>query len=211
MSGRQCGKKSNHGLNYDEGFAKFALINELEQSEAKRIVEMYHHIYPGIRILYEAIKRQLRQERALTNCFGRKVRFMDAWGPDLWKAAYSMLPQSTVVDSLNQGMVKIYQDDNLCSSAGANIDLLAQIHDSILIQVPVSCFVAFEWIQNKIYNYVSPELTYNGRTFKIATDIKLGLNWGGAHKENNPTGMREIRTHEELVTNLRELGIAGAG
>lgn len=211
MSGRQCGKKSNHGLNYDEGFAKFALINELEQSESKRIVEMYHHIYPGIRIWYEAIKRQLQRERALTNCFGRKVRFMDAWGPDLWKAAYSMLPQSTVVDSLNQGMVKIYHDDNLCSSAGANIDLLAQVHDSILLQVPIACFAAFEWMRNKIYNYVSPELTYNGRTFTIATDMKIGLNWGGAHKENNPTGMREIKTHHELVTNLRELGIAGAG
>ncbi len=102
MSARQCGKKSNHGLNYDEGFVQFALINEIEQREAKVIWEMYHNIYPGIHLWYENIKRLLQKDRTLTNYFGRKVRFMDAWGPDLWKSAYSMLPQSTVVDSLNQ-------------------------------------------------------------------------------------------------------------
>lgn len=209
MSGRQCGKKSNHGLNYDEGFSKFALINEIEQPEAKRIVEMYHHIYPGIRTWYEGIKRQLQRERALTNCFGRKVRFMDSWGPDLWKAAYSMLPQSTVVDSLNQGMVKIYHDEALCGVDKDNIDLLAQVHDSILLQVPVEVIShpVFQLVQKRLYDYVSPPLTYNGRTFKIATDMKVGLNWSGHHKEGNPNGMREVKTNPELVTTLRELGI----
>lgn len=46
MSLRQCGKKSNHGLNYDEGANGFALINEIEIPEARRIVALYHQIYP---------------------------------------------------------------------------------------------------------------------------------------------------------------------
>lgn len=198
MSGRQCGKKSNHGLNYDEGFTKFALINEIEQSEAKRIVEMYHLIYPGIRVWYESVKRQLQKDRTLTNCFGRKVRFLDAWGPDMWKAAYSMLPQSSVVDSLNQGMVKVYEDETICGTAGANIDLLAQVHDSVLFQVPENLLrsPAFQGISEKVYNAVSPMLNYNGRSFKIATDSKFGRNWGGYHPTGNPSGMRELKIGE---------------
>lgn len=207
MSARQCGKKSNHGLNYDEGPNKFALINEIEQTEAKRIVEMYHSIYPGIKVWYESVKRQLQNDRALTNCFGRKVRFMDAWGPDLWKAAYAMLPQSSVVDSLNQGMVKIYNDDSICCDL--NVDILAQVHDSILMQVPLSVFTsgAFPELRRRVHEYVSPDLCYNGRTFKIATDDKLGLNWGGHHKEKNPTGMKELKNTAELTSLLGALGL----
>lgn len=195
MSCRQCGKKANHGLNYDEGFNKFALINELDTAEAKRIIDLYHRGYPGIRQTYhETVKRQLQQTRTLTSCFGRKVRFLDAWGPDLWKAGYAMLPQSTVVDSLNKGMVEVYRNDFLAGAPGG-IDLLAQTHDSILLQVPLDWFSnegAFEGAREMVYNAVSPELEYNGRRFKIATDSKLGLNWGGFHKDTNPKGMQDL-------------------
>lgn len=209
MSGRQCGKKSNHGLNYDEGPNKFALINEMEQAEAKRIVEAYHSIYPGIRLWYESVKRQLQRERSLTNCFGRKVRFMDAWGPDLWKAAYSMLPQSTVVDSLNQGMVKIYHDPWI--SKVCDVSLAAQIHDSILLDVPREVFASpqFAEILRRAYHYVSPELCYNSRRFKIATDAKVGLNWGQFNKENNPTGMKELKDLAELPALLESWNVQG--
>ena len=207
MSMRQCGKKSNHGLNYDEGPNTFALINEMEQNEAKAIVELYHHIYPGIRLWYESTKRQLQKDRSLVNCFGRKVRFMDAWGPDLWKAAYSMIPQSTVVDSLNQGMVKIYNDEWITQEL--NVDLLAQVHDSILMQVPITVAqdpILFAELQVKVYDYVSPQLAYNNRKFKIATDSKLGLNWGGFNKEHNPSGMQELTedNHCELLGEMCE-------
>lgn len=205
MSARQCGKKSNHGFNYDEGPAKWALINEVEPAEGKRIHAMYHNGYPGIRTWYTAVQRQLQRDRSLSNCFGRKVRFMGQWETDLFKAAYSFVPQSTVVDSLNQGMVKIYADNFLCGSEYGNIDILAQVHDSILMQIPIEKAldqVGLEQKQNAIYNYVSPDLTYNNRTFKIATDSKFGLNWGGASK-TNPLGMREVKTHEELVNLIK--------
>jgi DNA polymerase-1 len=205
MSLRQCGKKSNHGLNYDEGPNGFALINEIEIPEAKRIVALYHQIYPGIRLWYESIKRELARDRTLTNCFGRTVRFMGQWGDDLWKSAYAMIPQSTVVDSLNDGMVKIHADDELCSPRGFNIDVLAQVHDSVLMQVPLSFIKQeknFNLIRDKIVDYTSPDITYNARTFKIASDFKFGLNWGEAHPERNPTGMVEVETYEDFMTAL---------
>ena len=205
MSLRQCGKKSNHGLNYDEGYNGFAMINEIDQAEAKRIVNMYHTIYPGIRIWYESIKRQLGKDRILTNCFGRSVRFLGAWGDDLFKSAYSMLPQSTVVDGLNQGMERIYEDEELCGVNGANADILAQVHDSVLMQVPITFLRIeqnFNWFVEKIKDYTSPEMCYSGRVFKIASDFKFGMNWGGYDKDRNPRGMQEFEDYSSFMAAL---------
>lgn len=212
MSLRQCGKKSNHGLNYDEGYVNFALLNEMEQTEAKRIVAMYHDIYPSIRKSYEVIKRQLQVDRTLTNCFGRKVRFLGEWGNDLWKSAYSMIPQSTVVDSLNQGMVKTYNDVSITRER--NVDILAQVHDSILMQVPIAVArnkILFETFVEKVYDYTSPTLSYNGNDFKIATDAKIGFNWGGQNNETNPEGMRDYKSYSDLEKLLTVRDQHGAG
>lgn len=212
MSLRQCGKKSNHGLNYDEGAYTFSEINEMTLVEAKRIIAMYHSIYPGIQLWYEQVKRELQRDRTLTNCFGRCVRFMGQWGDDLWKSAYSMIPQSTVADSLNIGMAKIYDDPSLCGVHGANIDILAQVHDSVLMQVPLKWLEdeeAFRRIIETITDYTSPDITYNNRTFKIASDYKFGLNWGGASDDRNPTGMVEVDNYDSFMTTLEKWRASG--
>ena len=116
-----------------------------------------------------------------------------------------MIPQSTVVDSLNDGMVRVHGDAELCSPEGFNIDVLAQVHDSVLMQVPLDIITKkenFETIIGKITDYTSPDITYNARTFKIASDYKFGLNWGGAHDERNPEGMVEVDSYEDFMTAL---------
>ena len=194
MSARQMGKKSNHGLNYDEGFNTFALINEIEIAESKRILNLYHNIYPGIRQWHEYIKRQLASDRTLTNCFGRKIRFLEAWGDTLFKAAYSAVPQSTVADCTNTGLIQIYSSPLTNSQFVPNLDIMGQVHDSILMQMPISVLndTRFFSICEDVYNMCSHELEYSGRKFKIQTDSKIGFNWGGYHKDKNPNGMQEI-------------------
>ncbi len=204
MSGRQGGKKSNHAFNYDESGHAWALRNSVPEAEGKRNYNLYHQAYPGIKIWYQSIQRQLQKDRTLVNYFGRRYRFMGGIDVDMYKAAYSYLPQSTVVDSLNQGMVLTYDDAEITSVQECNVDLLAQVHDSVLMQVPIHIVrdpIRWAWLQERIYGYVSPEITYGGRTFKIATDSKIGLNWGGASK-TNPQGMTEVTTHNEILTLL---------
>jgi DNA polymerase I-like protein with 3'-5' exonuclease and polymerase domains len=207
MSLRQCGKKSNHGLNYDEGPNGFAMINEIDQAEAKRIVNLYHEIYPGIRIWYESIKRQLQKDRILTNCFGRSVRFLGGWDDKLFKSAYSALPQSTVVDSLNEGMERLYEDTFVCGSAGLNGDTLAQVHDSVLMQFPISKLTnreTFNKLIHTITDYTSPDITYSNRTFKIASDYKFGLNWGEFNKDRNPGGTQEFEDYDSFMKAIKD-------
>lgn len=194
MSARQAGKKANHGLNYDEKYRMFALMNEITEYEAKQLIEAYHHIYPGIRNSFHAgIRNQLNKDRTLTNCFGRKIHFLDQWGDELFKSAYSALPQSTVVDSLNQGLCASYFDTDLTRTI--NADILAQVHDSILFQFPTVILKTPERLYEvveRIYKYVSPTITYHGRSINIPTDTKMGYNWG-LHGGNNPDGMQEVK------------------
>lgn len=209
MTLRQCGKKSNHGLNYDEGPNTFALTNEIEIGEAKKIITMYHEGYPSIRKWYDHIQRQLKASRTLENCFGRRVKFMGEWGTDLWKSSYSMIPQSTVVDSLNSGMVKVYNDPLLAREY--NIDILAQVHDSILVQIPIEVMqdeTKYNEVMRRVNEYTSPTLTYNGNDFRIATDAKIGFNWGGKHKVHNYDGMRDCKSYDDVRALLQLRGAA---
>jgi len=204
MSLRQCGKKSNHGLNYDEREYTFGLLNEIPQEEAKRIIALYHQIYPNIREnYYKDVQRDLGRDRTLENCFGRKYHFLEAWSDSLFKSAYSFLPQSTVVDSLNMGISDIYEDRRPHMS---QIEILGQVHDSTLIQVPDAQLPALHRIVSDCYTALSPDMTYHGRTFKIATDMKIGRNWGTFHKDLNPNGMREL----ELGTNAEKFALSAS-
>ena len=191
MSIRQAGKKANHGLNYGLGYKTFALYNEMEERDAKEIVRRYHEdAYPGIRQWHEKIKRQLAEDKTLTNCFGRKRKFIDAWGMELWLDAYSFIPQSTVVDMVNIGMTKAFDDKSL------DFQLLAQVHDSILIQVPPEWEKAAQDCKKIALDYMMPTIQYGAREFQIPTDLKVGYDW---------SNMRGVSvTSQTLATDIKE-------
>lgn len=188
MSIRQAGKKSNHGLNYGLGYRSFALHNEMDETDAKKIVELYRtQAYPGIQQWWEQIRKQLNENRTLVNCFGRPRKFLDGWGADLFEQAYAYIPQSTVVDMVNRGMIQIYND---ISPEFAPVELLAQVHDSLVIQYPTDDWKAAGRMVNKTaLEYMNPLLKYRTREFRIETTMKMGLNWGDMHDvviDNDP-------------------------
>jgi DNA polymerase I-like protein with 3'-5' exonuclease and polymerase domains len=204
MSMRQCGKKSNHGLNYDETFRMFSLINEITEKESKIIIDFYHGTYPGIKRWHERTKNQLQQGRVLTNCFGRKCRFLNKWGDDLFKAAYSYNPQSTVGELVNRGIVLSYNDPSECL---ARFEGLAQTHDSYLLQSELGNWQEMAEGILRVKAHLSPVLACHGREFVIKNDVKIGLNWGSNHPEDNPEGMLKVKLVEDkdqLAANLEK-------
>lgn len=206
MSLRQAGKKSNHGLNYDEGYQTFALTNEMLESEAKHIIQLYHDGYPGIRQWHQYIQSKLRHDRTLINCFGRKYKFTDMWGSDLFKAAYAFIPQSTVADLLNNGLILTYNDKDPDLD---QTEILMQVHDSALTQFHLDRSgrdfkkMARSLLRQK--HYMSPDMTYNGRTFQIETDLKVGTTWGNMVEVRMSENVEEFA--ERLEAAARELSI----
>ena len=198
MSIYQCGKKSNHGLNYDEGYRQFALINEMDETEAKKIVEAYKTVaYPNIPVWHESIRRELKNSRTLTNCFGRKVRLLGQMGDDLYKQGYAFKPQSTVVDMVNTGMVKAFNDE---SEAFQLADLLMQVHDELVYQYPIKFDLMAEFVIKQALDYMTPLCSYGGRDFKIKTDLKVGLNLG----EDGMISVKISSDQEQMRKNLEE-------
>lgn len=177
MSIRQAAKKSNHGLNYDMKYKRFALELEIQEMEAKELVRRYHSAYPGIAQWHKHIQEQLRKDRMLTNCFGRQRRFMDGWGPQLFDAAYSFIPQSTVFDITREGMIGWQNDEDMDT-----VELLAQTHDSLTFQfrdVKTGLDLAPHAVTIGL-DYMNPKMTYNSREFQIGTTMKIGTDWGGS-------------------------------
>jgi len=176
MSIRQAGKKSNHGLNYDESAERFALENEIEYSEARPIHARYHAVYPGIqRGMHLWIQHQLGENRTLINCWGEKREFREAWGKDLFKAAYSFIPQSTVVHITDETMIQCYADT---SPLVRDLELLQEVHDNLRGQYPIGNWKKAAQMVMKVQKYMSPVCSYWGRDFVIGVDLKVGLSAG---------------------------------
>jgi DNA polymerase I-like protein with 3'-5' exonuclease and polymerase domains len=212
MSIRQAGKKSNHALNYDEGYRVFALYNEMEEGDAKKIVDFYKtRAYPGVPLYHEAIRRELKNEhRTLVNCFGRKVVLRGAWDAKLWKMAYSFKPQSTVVDMVNKAMALWYDAPERYMQP---LDLRAQVHDSLLGQYVLSGrrdqYVDLARACQDIDRFISPRCTYSGRDFTIKTDVKIGLNWQAMypvrlHKDPKVMATEIENTWEQVCSALAQ-------
>jgi uracil-DNA glycosylase family 4 len=201
-SERDWGKRANHSLNYDITARKFALYYEIPEHQAQRLITAYHSAYPGIRQWHASIVEELRANRTLTNLFGRKRQFLDRWGSDLFKAAYSWKPQSTVSDKLNfQGLNYLYYDPQFSC-----VDLLMQVHDSVGFQVPLA--LGFDKIAELLMALklsLETPLTYHDRTFVIPADISVGYNFGKYNPETNAEGMRELKNVSTIEGLARQL------
>ena len=198
MSCRQIGKKCNHGLNYDLGANGFSVSSEIELGTSKRIVQMYHNAYPGVRNTYHSrVRDQLGKDRSQTNCFGRKRIFMDRWGDTLFKAAYACIPQGSVGDLVNIAIREIYNDN---SRVMHKVDMLGQVHDSIVFQYPLDSLPDLYYAIKICKEYMDIPMSYNARKFVIPTDVKIGLSWGGAKELPNA----DYKTIEKIWLKLKE-------
>jgi len=184
QSERYWGKKLNHGTNYDESYKKVALVNELPESEAKQLMEEIHQGYPQIRSGYHAtIQNMLKENRTITNLFGRTRLFLGPVFPsypnvpqhactETYRQAYAQLPQSTCADKINeQGLEYIYYNQHLFRP----LELLAQIHDSIVFQIPLT----IPWEEHArmlllIKASLETPLFWHEREIKTPVDLAMG-------------------------------------
>lgn len=186
QSERYWGKKGNHATNYDVSYKKFALVNEMPEFDAKQTLENIHRGYPQIRGGYHIlIQNMLKENRTVTNLFGRTRLFLGPVFPsypnvpqhacdETYRQAYAHFAQSTCADKVNeQGLEYIYYNQNLFKP----LELLAQVHDSIVFQVPLS----IPWHEHarmllSIKQYLETPLNWHGVEIKTPVDLAIGLN-----------------------------------
>jgi uracil-DNA glycosylase family 4 len=186
QSERFWGKKGNHATNYDVGYKTFAIKNEMTETEAKRIIEQIHRGYPQIRGGYHVtIQNMLKKNRMVTNLMGRNRLFLGPIIPsypnvpasacyETYREAYAHLPQSTTADKINEhGVEYIFYNQDLFRP----IELLAQIHDSVVFQIPLS----IPWTEQArmlilIKSSLEQPLFWKGIKIDTPVDLSIGLN-----------------------------------
>ena len=214
QSERYWGKRGNHAINYDTGYKTFALVNELAEAIAKHVLENIHRGYPQIRQGYhQIIQNMLKKNRTVTNLMGRSRLFLGPIIPaypntsksvctKTYREAYAHFSQSTVADKINEhGINYIWDNQDIFKP----IELLTQIHDSIVFQIPLT----IPWLQQAemlidISNSLEQPLYWHGTEIKFPADLAIGYNMC---KED----MKEIKSKDfprdkyKLADKLKEI------
>jgi len=142
--------------------------------EAKELIRIDKELNPHLELWHMRIQNELRQSRTLTNLLGRKHRFLGRWPRpgeegDLFRSAYSYIPQSTVGDLLIKSLVDLYEE------YGVTVDIALELHDAIYTivdegKVDETIKVMRECMLHPLY--------VDGEEFTIDVDFKVGDNWG---------------------------------
>lgn len=172
---RQWGKKCNHALNYGLAYKKFSLLCEIQESEAQTLVNAYHRAYPGVELGYQAwIKRQLGTDRTLSNPYGRRRVFLDSWGDDLFREAYSWIPQSIVSYKMwYEGIIPLY---NL--ELYHPLRLVNCVYDSVVVAFRTEQTEIASMTLQALARSLERPVLWRGREIHIPVETKVGYNLG---------------------------------
>lgn len=216
QSERFWGKKGNHAINYDVQYKTFALKNEMREAEAKQVLETIHRGYPQIRGGYhQVVQEMLKRNRMVTNLFNRNRLFLGPIIPsypfvpksaceNTYREAYAQLAQSTCADKINEhGLLYVYENQDLF----AIIELLAQIHDSIVFQISL----AHSWVEHAkvllmIKRSLEQPLLWREQEIFTPCDLSIGFNMCKEEMKElksveTPTDVNKLADKLEIIYN----------
>lgn len=192
---RYLGKKRNHASAYRMGpFRAAEVVNEeaddtnitVTPTQMKEAGDLWLGKYFGIRGWWAEIDKQVEDYRYLTTSYGRKRDFYGFMNDSLKKEATAYEPQSTSVDYLNHGMLRVY--DELVEPGHFGLELLHQNHDSILVQYPKQ---HRDNVIPEMISRIESVVNIRGHNVTIPVEATCGQNWGDYHKDKNPEGLRD--------------------
>jgi len=177
---RQLGKTCNHAFDYDMGWYTFMLtVNEdwdpddpeslrLSEGLARELRGRYIEIRPALPGYWEWVRAQLRRDLTLRNPFGRKRTFLDKWSNTMHKDAYSWLPQGTIGDYTNIGIIQAGRALRVTSVPHR---LVAQTHDSAVWTYPRE---ARDTVVPILLKHSEVPLHINGLLFTVPVEAAVG-------------------------------------
>lgn len=184
---RYFGKRVEHGAQRGLGGDKMAdeLLKDgvvKTPEECQRAIDTYHTKKPGVGAYFEWIRWQIMREKALTNSWG--FRWDVAWETmdhELYRRAYSLIPQSEVAFLLNTWGV-VPAADYLRAGAGR---LAAQVHDSVLVSMPADADTIHAFL-TYIHGWLTQPRVYTSRRgpreLSMPVEVKIGRTWAFADK-----------------------------
>lgn len=173
---RTLAKRLVHASNYGMGARKFSDITELPESRSKMLLNLYHSRFPKIRLWHETLRTTVTENRLLHNLFGRRRIFYGILGEELFREAFAYIPQSTVADYLNIGLIATSRE---LRERVPESKLMLHVHDSFVVQCQEK---DLEEVGSIVKGCLDIPLSFNGKTFSIPVNLSVGENWADLHR-----------------------------
>lgn len=195
-------KKLGHATNYLVTPPTASKATKFPVLQIKEFQANYFNAFPCIPAWQQATATHLRQFGQLTTPFGRRRFFFGRLkDQETIRKAVAYVPASMTAEEINLGILRLWDADR--------VQLLMQVHDSILFQFP-------EEQEDEIVPWALDELkTYltlaKGREFHVPTEAKTGWNWGNHDETDNPDGLKKWKggdTRKRTEVDFR-LSLAG--
>ena len=183
---RYLGKKTNHASAYRMGPERFVQVVNAEADDtgitislrqAKKAQKLWLGRYPFIRAWWGKIDEALTHHpHQLTTPYGRVRTFYDVRYPlnsHTQKEATSWVPQSTSVDYMNGGMLKVFNE--IVKPGKWGTELLHQNHDSILVQYKKE---NRDLVLPAVAKRLLSTVEINGYEVTIPVEASYGPSWG---------------------------------
>ena len=136
----------------------------------------------------------VRRDRKLRNSWGREIEWKyDRFSDDLYREAYSWVPQSEAAELLNQwGLIPAFR-----FLKGRETKLCGQIHDALLLETNYKEAYA---VANHIRSSLErPRIYSDGNELVVPVSMKIGRTWKGDHE------FVKFPEFDEFHTKLSEL------
>jgi len=180
---RRNAKAINFGIIY--GLSAFGLAKQIgvSRSDAKKYIEEYFIMYPGIKEYMEKVKLNLGKSGYVKTLFGRKINIKDYNSKNPMIRNYALRQainapiQGTAADIIKRAMIKLYKHED--RKKFYKTKLLLQVHDELV-------FETTEKNIDETKNFIINIMMYAHEPI-IKLDIPLevsfgiGKNWQVAH------------------------------
>jgi DNA polymerase I len=176
---RQASKKLGHGSNYLGQPGHMAKQSKFPVANVKDFQAAYFGAFPCIPAWHKNVFWKLSNLGYIETLFGdRRVFFGRPEEAATRREAVAHAPQSMTGKEINIGILNLWRANR--------VQLLIQVHDSILFQFPEE--QEDEIIPWALEALKAPLALSLGREFVVPTEAKVGWTWGN-HSDTNPDGL----------------------
>lgn len=197
MTHRDRCKRLGHGTNYIGQPRTMSKHTNIPVGDVSRFQINYFEAFPCIPLMHKHIADLLRATQSITTLFGRRRYFFDRiplkslinlGTSSTMREAVAYGPQSMTAEQINIGLLRVWRKY-------PEVQLLLQVHDSILLQYPEELE---DVIIPEILALLKVTLSLTaGRKFTVPVEAKIGWNYGDVSYDSktkktiNPSGLKK--------------------
>lgn len=192
---RDNSKVLGHGSNYLGTPATMSKHSKIPTRMVAAFQQNYFGAFPEIPLWHQNVFNQLEQNGYLITPYGtRRFFFGRPTVASVRREAVAFAPQAMTAKEINIGILKMWRE--------RRVDLLMQVHDSILFQYPEE--QEDEIIPWALEALKAPLTLARGREFVVPTEAMTGWNWGYHDDNNNPDGLKKWKGHDSRQRQVTE-------